>query len=119
MTREQQYKADQKLEAMAASFLDRNFYSIFGGKAKRHTDLDHQYAGVDVSIGNAMFDEKLKVHGCLNQVLGCPSFELQLVDKAGNIRDGWFASQDLSTDYYAYIGVSATTNDEAQLTSES
>ena len=41
MTREQQYKADQKLEAMAATFLDRNFYSIFDGKAKRHTDLDH------------------------------------------------------------------------------
>ena len=66
-----------------------------------------------MSIGNANFDEKLKVHGCLNQVLGCPSFELQLIDKAGNIRDGWFASQDLSTDYYAYIGISATTDDEA------
>ena len=104
---------------MAASFLDHNFYSIFGGKATRHSDTYHQYGGVDVTVGNANFDEKLKVHGCLNQVLGCPSFEIQFVDKANNIHDGWFANMDLSTDYYAYIGVSATTNDEAQLTSES
>lgn len=119
MTREQQYKADQKLEAMAAKFLDHNFYSVFGEKARRYSDLEHQYAGIDVTVCKTRFDEKLKVHGCLNQVLGCPSFEIQLVDRAGNIRDGWFANMDLSTDYYAYIGVSATTNVEAQLTSES
>lgn len=64
------------------------------------------------------FDEKVKVRKCLNQVYGYPSFEVSFVNKAGEVQDGWFAA-DLSTDYYAFIGVYSYGDDENALSDSS
>ncbi len=121
MTREQQYKDDQRLEAIAADFLDTNFYAIFQGRVpvSRFSDEWHQFGGVDTSIGKLCFDEKFKIRGLMNQVLQYPSLEVSFLNKSGYVQDGWFVNDDLSTDYYAYIGVSASVDTEEQLTSTS
>lgn len=121
MTREQQYKDDQRLEAIASKFLDDNFYAVFKSRVPvaRYSDTWHQYGGVDTSIGKLNIDEKFKIKGLMNQVLQYPSLEISFVNKGGIIQDGWFVNDNLSTDYYAYIGVSASVDNESELTSES
>lgn len=66
----------------------------------------------------ANFDEKAKIRGCLNSVYQYPSFELEMTSRGGTRREGWFVSDAISTDYYAYIGVFATTTDENSLTAD-
>lgn len=70
----------------------------------RWSDKAHQFAGIDITLKNTNFDEKVKIHGCLNQAYPYPSFEVSLVNKAGFAQDGWFVSP-LSTDYYTILGV--------------
>lgn len=67
---------------------------------------------------NTNFDEKVKVRGCLNTILQYPSFEVSLVNRGGQVQDGWFV-QPLSTDYYSFIGVYAYTDDENSISSDS
>lgn len=119
MTRTQQYDRDTQIEKLAAEFLDANFYPMFDGKADvtRYTDTYHQFGGIDISINSTNFDEKCKVKGCLNKVLEFVGLECSLNNKADCIQDGWFMNKNLSTDYYAIIGLSATVNDDSQLTS--
>lgn len=119
MTRSQQYNADTAIEQIAAQFLDENFYPIFTKKAevKRYTDTYHQFGGIDVSISTLNFDEKAKYKGCLNDVAQYVGFECSILNRAGKIQDGWFMNQSLSTDYYAIISLSATTDDESKLSS--
>lgn len=60
-------------------------------------------------------DEKAKYKGkAFNKVYQYPSFELQLVDRGGNLREGWFSS-NLSTDWYCFIGISSTAPDETRI----
>lgn len=80
----------------------------------RWADKEHQFAGIDVTVGGTNFDEKVKVRGCLNQVYGYPSFEVSFVNRAGDVQAGWFAA-DLSADYYAFIGVYSCGADENAL----
>ena len=121
MTRTQQWDRDTAIEQMASEFLDKNFYPAFSDKAtiKRHSDLYHQFGGIDVTINSTNFDEKAKVKGCLNQVLEYIGLECSLLNKAGNIQDGWFLNGNLSTDFYAIIGLSASCGNDYQLTSTS
>ncbi len=121
MTRTQQWDRDTAIEQMASEFLDKNFYPVFSNKAiiKRHSDLYHQFGGIDVTINSTNFDEKAKVKGCLNQVLEYIGLECSLLNKAGNIQDGWFLNGNLSTDFYAIIGLSASCGNDYQLTSTS
>ena len=118
MDRHSKYRADQLIEAGVAKFLDSNFYAKLKAPSKRWHDKEHQFAGIDITVKNINFDEKVKIRGCLNQVYGCPSFEMSLVNKADNVQDGWFM-QNLSTDYYAYIGVYSYGNDENAVSSTS
>lgn len=119
--RKQQWNRDTAIEQMAADFLDKHFYPIFGDKAKvtRYTDKYHQVGGIDVSINNTNFDEKCKYQGLLNKVLATPSFECSLKNKANQIQDGWFLNSNLSTDYYAIISLSCTVDDDRLLSSAS
>ena len=41
-----------------------------------------------------------------------------MTSKGGTRREGWFISNTISTDYYAYIGVFAATSDENSLTAD-
>lgn len=118
MTRQEKYKADMLVESGVAQFLDENFYSMLKAPSTRWHDKEHQFAGIDVTVKNTNFDEKVKVRGCLNTVYGCPSFEMSLLNKGGEVQDGWFASP-LSTDYYAYISVYSYGNDENAISAKS
>lgn len=120
MTRKEKYEADHKIEAGVAKFLDEHFYAIFKEKVPvmRWDDTEHQYAGIDLTINNTQFDEKVKVRGCLNSVYGYPSFELQLNNRANQIQDGWFIDKQHTTDYYTYIGVYSYTNDENSISDD-
>lgn len=43
---------------------------------------------------------------------------MSLVNRGGDVQDGWF-TQNLSTDYYAFIGVYAYTDDENAVSADS
>ena len=53
----------------------------------------------------------------MNKVAGFVGFECSLVNKADQLHTGWFLNSDLSTDYYAIIGLSATVSDDMELSS--
>lgn len=115
MTREEKRKVDNLIEQNIASFLDDNFWSKFPYGYKRQTEKRYQFAGIDVTLASKSdlsihFDEKAKIYGCLNSVLQYPSFEISFINRAQEIQTGWFC-QELSTNYYAYIGVYASTNE--------
>ena len=120
MTRNERYEADRKIEAGVAKFLDENFYAVLEQKAPvtRWSDTQHQWAGVDITVNNVNFDEKIKIRGCLNIVYGYPSFEVQLNNRCNQIQDGWFIDKNHVTDYYAYIGVYAFTDDECSISDD-
>ena len=111
MTRSEKYKVDQLIEAGVSKFLDEHFYSKLKADVTRWHDKEHQFAGIDVTVKSVNFDEKLKIRGSLNSVLAYPSFEVSLINRGGHQQDGWF-TQQLSTDYYAYIGVYSYGTDE-------
>lgn len=117
MTRKEIYEADRKIEAGVATFLDKNFYSKFNAPVIRWDDTEHQFNGVDLTINNTHFDEKVKIRGCLNSVYAYPSFEVQFKNKGNQFQDGWLMQQ-LSTDYYTFIGVYSFTNDECSISND-
>lgn len=111
------WEIDKLIEENIANFTDTYFWSKFKVQAKRVEDKQMQYAGVDVQLSNINFDEKAKTRGCLNDVCQCPSFELEMTTRGGTRREGWFFSA-LSTDYYSFVGVSADTDVENDLSAD-
>lgn len=111
MNRNDKYQMDMLIEAGVSQFLDDNFYGKLKAETHRWKDKEHQFAGIDTTINNTNFDEKIKIRGCLNSTYQYPSFEMSLVNKGGYVDDGWF-TKPLSTDYYAFIGVYSYGNDE-------
>lgn len=114
-----QYKRDQEVESITASFLDEYFYSKVKSKSivQRYHDEEHQFSGIDISINETNLDEKVKYYGCLNQVQQYIGFECSFINKAGNVQTGWYLNEDLKTDYYAIIGLYTTVDDSDLLTS--
>ena len=120
MTREQKRTLDNRIEQNIANFLDENFWSKFPYGFIRQTEKKYQFQGIDVTLIcknnlSVHFDEKAKVHGVLNSVLQYPSFEISFVNRANQIQPGWFYQQ-LSTQYYSFIGV-YTVNGNSEITS--
>ena len=120
MTRTEQRKMDNRIEQNISKFLDENFWSKFPNGFIRQTEKKYQYQGIDITLlGNnnlsINFDLKAKVYGCLNSILQYPSFEVSFINRANQIQPGWFC-QNLSTDYYSFIGV-YTLNGNSEITS--
>ncbi len=121
MTRNEKRMIDDLIEKNIATFLDNYFWKKFPNGFTRQTDKKYQFAGIDISLNtknnlSVHFDEKAKIYGCLNSVYQYPGFEISLVNRAQQIQDGWFC-QNLSTDYYSYVGVFANTNNVNDLSS--
>ena len=111
------WQLDKMIEENVAKFTDENFWSKFKAPSKRVEDKQMQYAGIDVQLSGINFDEKAKIRGCLNSVYQYPSFELEMTTRSGVRREGWFFSA-LSTDFYSFVGVSADTTVENDLSSD-
>lgn len=116
MTREERYTIDRMIEGEIGKYLDQYFYSKSSIKNhvpfKRISETQKQYAGIDVEFGNLKIDEKAKYKGLLNQILSCPSFETTLINKAGNVQNGWFMQSGSQTNYYLFIAVYTTATKE-------
>ena len=112
MTRDSKRKLDTLIEHNIANFLDENFWSkLHPFKFIRQTEKKYQFQGIDVTLISKTnlsvhFDEKSKIYNCLNSILQYPSFEISFVNRAGVVQNGWFY-QNLSTDYYSFVGVYA------------
>ena len=98
---------DVMVEQVCGRFLDENFYSRLGGSFERNCVLSSQYLGVDVTVANEagefVIDEKVKYYGTVNRAIGCPSFELTRLDRAGRRGIGWYASEKQLTNTYLFI----------------
>lgn len=114
------WELDKMIEEKVAEFTDKYFWSKL--PSHREQSLSAQYAGIDVQLstnnGTINFDEKAKIRGCLNSILQYPSFELEMTSRSGIRKEGWFLANTVQTDYYAFIGVFATTTDENKLTAD-
>lgn len=112
---------DYKIEQITNEFEDKYFWPRkLGDKLScltRYTDKAHQFAGVDFTLKDVAFDEKVKYYGCLNKVQEMPGFEVSFRNSIGDIQDGWLVASNLSTQYYSIVGLSATTNDIYALSS--
>ena len=98
---------DVMVEQVCGRFLDENFYSRLGGSFERNCVLSSQYLGVDVTVANEagqfVIDEKVKYYGTVNRAIGCPSFEITRLDRAGRRGIGWYASEKQLTNTYLFI----------------
>ena len=123
MNRSQKRTLDNLIEQNISNFLDENFWSKFPNGFIRQTEKKYQFQGIDVTLIcknnlSVHFDEKSKIYGVLNQILQYPSFEISFLNRANQIQPGWFC-QNLSTDYYSFVGVNTfnENNDVACLSS--
>ena len=112
---------DYIIEKITNEFEDKYFWPRkLGDKLSclaRYTDTAHQFAGIDFTLKDVAFDEKVKYYGCLNGVCDMPGFELSFRNGIGDVQDGWLVANNLSTQYYSIVGLSATTNDIYALSS--
>ena len=109
---------DIRIEQVCGKFLDENFYSKLGCKFERNSVLSSQYLGVDVTIWSQhrtfVIDEKVKYYGTINKAIGCPSFEITRLDRAGRRGLGWYASEKQLTNTYLFISPFLVEGDQPQ-----
>lgn len=112
---------DEQVERIVNGFEDQFFWpEILKDQLScmtRYTDVQHQFAGIDFTLGPMNFDSKAKCHDCLNERLNYIGFELSFVNKAGNVQDGWLIDPKKKTDWYEIVEISATVDDYHQLQS--
>lgn len=110
---------DCHIEKICASFADKYYLDKWCEanpplSYERVTELSSQYIGEDLVIKKdgriiAYVDEKTKTYGCLNEVLGWPSFELTSLSRKLNTRFvGWFANPHNTTTHYAFINIASS-----------
>ena len=117
--------ADMAAEAELASFLDEYLYAPLLAEGHfesiaRVYDKEQQLKGVDVVVSTGKttgnIDEKAQIY-YVNKNLPTFAFELQFL-KYGEVIEGWFLNDRLSTDYYLLIWPQATTDSIYELTKE-
>lgn len=110
-----QRKADRHAEQQLAQFLDKYFYDVLNKndstfKFIRVNSIEQQLQGIDMILSeesrNLYFDEKAALH-YINQNLTTFSFEINFVNRANKIHEGWLNDDDLSTTHYVLIWVTA------------
>lgn len=110
---------DCHIEEICASFADKYYLDKWCANNpplsyERVTDINRQLKGEDLVIKKddkiiAYVDEKTKTYGCLNEVLGWPSFELTALSRKLNTRFvGWFANPQNTTTHYAFINIASS-----------
>jgi len=100
-------------------FLDRYFYDRLLQNHKitsyvRITDKKIQLQGIDVMVSTSRktvnLDEKAQLY-YINENLPTFAFEVNFIDRMGNLSPGWLFNDNLLTDYYVLVWPTATHND--------
>ena len=115
---ENRRKQDELQEKVIGNFLDKYYYSTFTTSITRNTDKETQIHGLDLTVTSTnnktyTIDEKAAVKWA-NKTLNTFAFEVNSLDKNGDIYDGWFMtkSSEALNDYWLLVWVdSATTTD--------
>ena len=100
------FAKDSAVEKKIAAFLDQNFYSSLSANAStfgRSTELSDQYAGIDLSVGHSLIDEKSKNTSTPNQIRDYyASLEIYHLTRSGEWTEGWFANPNQKTTHYFF-----------------
>lgn len=112
-------KLDELQEKVVAEYLDKYFYSTWAKNIVRNTDFSTQIKGLDLTItsnNNNVYtiDEKAAVKWA-NRSLMTFAFEVDSLDKNGNIYDGWFLQGKEDTmlnKYWMFIWIDSASTDE-------
>lgn len=101
------FETDQNIEHNVSQFLDENFYSVISCNTAtfgRATELSDQFAGIDLSVGNILIDEKVKNARTPNKINNWwASIEIYQKTRTGDFVKGWFASPKMKTTHYSYL----------------
>ena len=122
---------DMRLEENLAAYADRYFFARLSCLNYTYERIPwddaesrmRQLRGEDVVLHrrnypDMVIDEKAKVYGLINKVIGYPSFEILCKDKSlGNFFESWFVSPRNTTTHYAMISISSDKTDEKTLLS--
>lgn len=111
-----------KAEKELGKFLDKYFYPNLDYKSERKMDRSSQFQGIDVQLKKDNYqlniDEKAQLY-YINKSLPTFAFEVNFVNRAGNLAPGWLFNNDLQTDYYLLIWPFANTDDLIKIKEES
>ena len=95
--------SDEKIESINNQFLEKYFYNVLTEKFIRNTNKKLQISGIDTIFiyGGIQYccDEKVAAH-YINKPLHTFAFELSFIDRAGQLRDGWFLDNKKQNDCY-------------------
>lgn len=105
-------ESDSRAELAVSGYLDRHFYPNFVQDFRRITDKEQQINGIDVifsynDLKEMIVDEKTSAH-YVNKDLPTFAFELDFMNRAGQISEGWLFSESKKTQYYILSWIWAT-----------
>jgi len=109
---------DMRLEREFSLFLDKYFYDRLGVDYERKTDIDSQFRGIDLELKKdkkiVNVDEKAAL-SYINKKLNTFSFEINFINSAGSLNQGWLFNTFLKTDMYLLCYPTANIEDTAHI----
>lgn len=107
---------DNRACEVVNEFLDENFYPYITNSFKRTEKTDKQVQGIDCVFADRyhnhyICDEKSAVKWT-NKTLKTHAFEIQFVNRAGNLHDGWFLAKNQINNSYNLIYTDKINDDE-------
>lgn len=107
---------DNRACEIVNDFLDEKFYPYITKAFKRTQKFDKQVKGIDCVFADRnhnhyICDEKSAVKYS-NKTLNTYAFELQFINRAGNLQPGWFLSDNQTNNSYNLIYTDKIYNEE-------
>ena len=117
--RSKRREANVKNTETVERFLDKFLYKPENGfeKTERIFDKQRQVSGVDVIStidGTKWYVDEKAATDYVNKNLTTFSLELSFINRAGEIQDGWFLNNKLSTTAYLFVWVDSGITEEIQ-----
>jgi hypothetical protein len=113
---------DMKAEQELTKFLDKYFYSKLEGLTfERKNDKPSQFKGIDLILSkkdkSIKIDEKAAL-SYINKDIKTFSFEIDFINQAGKVQEGWLFNKDLETNAYVLMYIKAKHEDFKTLKEE-
>lgn len=105
------FRSDLRENEVVEAFLDKEIYPLIFDSVERKTDLDSQFAGIDIIADGMKIDEKAQAN-YKNRNLPTNAFEISSLSKKPFYQDGvfdnhpvdgWFINEELETEKYLII----------------